>query len=590
MNAAAIRRLRSRLRAGEATLGLWVTFECPSISEIASAMGLDWVVLDAEHGHMDWRDLVGHLRAFTRSDTVCLIRVADNDVALIKRALDIGADGVVVPWMETYEDLERAVAAARYPTRGKRGIGAERATVWGRAFVEHVDESDQAIVMPLIESVTGGANAAQLAEHPDVDIAFVGPADWCATAGGAGAWDVPGVGEGIAQCVEAWRSRGKHVGVVTTSGADLRARQGQGFNLLGIGLDGALLIGAIEGRMLAAGRHNKLHTNLTPEPQGTADNPLAAIPPALQSGLAAEVIDATAAPRIPLDDRSVVHALVGGHGRSRELCTALVHFEPGGGLVRHTHPTAETVVVVQGTMLTEVEGRRYTLQPGDGITIPAGAAHQTLNADQKRPAVIHVTMPTNSITREVVPPAVRMRDMPADSTGKPGAEHVVRAQAGASPILHAGRGMPVSGMQVQHVRSAGSRSGAASVSAVDRSLVVWRGQVRCRTDRLRVVLEAEQAVHIPPGVPFQMEWSSGDAEYLLTRADATTTDLRVAERLLTDEPLPASEPAGAGKRTSSASANGGASSPAANGSSARRGGGAESDADQAADRTRSSSR
>src|SRR3954462_13179682 len=103
MKAAAIDRLRAKLAADQPVYGLWVTLESPSITEMAVALGLDWVVIDAEHGHLDWTDIANHLRAAARSDTVALVRIAELNVGLIKRALDVGADGVVVPWVESAE-------------------------------------------------------------------------------------------------------------------------------------------------------------------------------------------------------------------------------------------------------------------------------------------------------------------------------------------------------------------------------------------------------------------------------------------------------------------------------------------------------
>src|SRR5207248_10249346 len=97
MKTPAIKKLRERLAAGNAVYGLWVTLESASISEMAVALGLDWIVIDAEHGHLDWAEILEHIRATVRSQTVALVRVAELNSALIKRALDIGADGVVVP-------------------------------------------------------------------------------------------------------------------------------------------------------------------------------------------------------------------------------------------------------------------------------------------------------------------------------------------------------------------------------------------------------------------------------------------------------------------------------------------------------------
>src|SRR5258708_8643557 len=111
----AIKRLKEKLAAGEPVYGLWVGLESASISEMAVALGLDWIVIDAEHGHLDWADILEHVRATVRSDTVALVRVAELNGGLIKRVLDIGADGVVVPWVETAEQLKQAVAFAAYP-------------------------------------------------------------------------------------------------------------------------------------------------------------------------------------------------------------------------------------------------------------------------------------------------------------------------------------------------------------------------------------------------------------------------------------------------------------------------------------------
>src|SRR5438094_10561301 len=107
MKTAACRALRQNLAAGKPVFGLWVTLDSPAVTEMAVALGLDWVVIDAEHGHLDWKEIAEHLRATVRSETVALVRIAELNVGLVKRALDIGADGVVIPWIETAEQLQK---------------------------------------------------------------------------------------------------------------------------------------------------------------------------------------------------------------------------------------------------------------------------------------------------------------------------------------------------------------------------------------------------------------------------------------------------------------------------------------------------
>src|SRR5438067_9095040 len=162
MKTSAIRSLRRKLAADQPTIGLWVTLESPSITEMAVALGLDWVVIDAEHGPLDWTDIANHLRAAVRSETVALVRVAELNGGLIKRALDVGADGVVVPWVESAEELARAASCARYPPEGVRGIGAERATAWGQAVAEHAGTANEhVLVVPIIETVRGAASVPE---------------------------------------------------------------------------------------------------------------------------------------------------------------------------------------------------------------------------------------------------------------------------------------------------------------------------------------------------------------------------------------------------------------------------------------------
>src|ERR1044071_1268771 len=163
MKTPAIQKLKKKLASDEPIYGLWVTLESASITEMAVALGLDWLVIDAEHGHLDWKEILEHIRAAVRSDTVVLVRIAELNGGLIKRALDLGADGVVLPWVETAEQLQQAVAYASYPPAGRRGIGAERATGWGQCLVQHTREANEhVLVVPIIETVTAGRNMDQL--------------------------------------------------------------------------------------------------------------------------------------------------------------------------------------------------------------------------------------------------------------------------------------------------------------------------------------------------------------------------------------------------------------------------------------------
>ena len=229
------------------------------------ALGLDWIVVDAEHGHLDWRDIAGHLRAAVRSETVVLVRLVEIDRGLIKRALDNGADGVVLPWVESADQLREAVAFAHYPPAGKRGMGAERATGWGRGLAQHAREANEhVLVVPIIETVEGGRNIVAISQVPGVEIFQLGPADYSSSAGYAGQWEGPGVAEQLLAIKDTIRRHGRHCGVVATSDDNLLERRDQGFRFLGLGFDAGLVIRSLSASIERVGRPATITPDLTP--------------------------------------------------------------------------------------------------------------------------------------------------------------------------------------------------------------------------------------------------------------------------------------------------------------------------------------
>jgi len=267
MNVAALRRVRAKLQRDETAWGLWVTLESASVTEIAVGLGLDYVVIDTEHGHLDWGDVVQHVRAAVRSETVTLVRITELNGGLIKRALDVGADGVVIPWIETAAQLEQAVAYAHYPPRGVRGIGGERATAWGRCLQEHVQDAEEhVLVVPILETVSAHRNIHDLVRVPGVDLYQFGPADYSSSAGYAGQWEGPGVAGQLLEMKEAIRRAGRHCGVLGTSPQDLLDRQAQGFRWLGLGMDAGLLVRALSEALQAVGTPRRLQASLHPVP------------------------------------------------------------------------------------------------------------------------------------------------------------------------------------------------------------------------------------------------------------------------------------------------------------------------------------
>ena len=255
----ALARFRAKLAADEPTYGMWITLESASITEIAVGLGLDWVVIDAEHGHLDWKEILEHVRAAVRSNTVALVRIAELNGGLIKRALDIGADGIIIPWIETPEQLAQAVRWAHYPPNGLRGLGAERATAWGQRLAQHVDRADEnVLVIPLIESVEGGRNVPRMLDVDGVDVFYFGPADYSATAGYPGQWQGGDVRAAILAAKDHIRAAGRHCGVVAPTNENLIQRREQGFRMIGLGMDTGMLLRGLRDALQYVGRDQPL--------------------------------------------------------------------------------------------------------------------------------------------------------------------------------------------------------------------------------------------------------------------------------------------------------------------------------------------
>jgi 2-keto-3-deoxy-L-rhamnonate aldolase RhmA len=271
MKTTAIQSFRRKLAADAPVFGLWVTLESAGVTEMAVALGLDWVVIDTEHGCLDWKEVVEHLRATVRSDTTALVRLPELNMGAVKRALDLGADGVVIPMVESAEQLRQAVAFARYPLEGKRGIGADRATAWGQCLVEHTAEAnDHVLVVPIIETVRGAEQAAALTTVEGVEVFFIGPADFSASAGFRGQWEGPGVAEKILAVKNVVRGSGKHCGLLATSHEDAHQRLEQGFRMIGLGQDTGLLLRSLRAALANVGRDRPLHPSLDPTREGNS--------------------------------------------------------------------------------------------------------------------------------------------------------------------------------------------------------------------------------------------------------------------------------------------------------------------------------
>lgn len=239
--------LKKKLASRRPTTGLWVTLESPTITEIAVTLGLDWVVIDAEHGHLDFKEILEHIRATRNSTTVPLVRIQEIEQGLIKRVLDLGAAGILVPQVYSAEEVQRAVRFAKYPPWGQRGVGGERATRWGLGLkTDTVAANSETLVIPLMETVSAGKCIEEICDIPGVDAIQFGPADYSASAGSLGEWEGPGVAAQLLDIKDRIRARGLPCGILCRDSQDLLQRRDQGFQMLGLATDTGLLIRGLQ--------------------------------------------------------------------------------------------------------------------------------------------------------------------------------------------------------------------------------------------------------------------------------------------------------------------------------------------------------
>lgn len=236
--------VKRKLRAGEPAIGTFMALGSALGAEQLAHVGFDWLLVDQEHGAIDATLLQSLLQAISTTETVPLVRVASNSGEAIGRALDAGAYGVIVPMVSNREDAEAAVAAARYPPAGARGIGGARTRLYGGD--DYVQRANEEILLVVeLEHADAVRNAHEILSVPGVDAYFIGPGDLCSSLGLPHTWE-PDYPEFFAAIDEIARV-GKELGVpggIHTSPARATAMLDRGYQFIAVGFDVSFLAGA----------------------------------------------------------------------------------------------------------------------------------------------------------------------------------------------------------------------------------------------------------------------------------------------------------------------------------------------------------
>jgi len=224
-------------------IGLWSSLCSNLVAEIIAHAGFDWIVLDTEHSPNELPGLVTQLQAMGRGTAHPIVRAAWNDAVLIKRILDIGAQSILLPYVQSADEALRAVSAVRYPPRGMRGVSAgSRASQFGRVR-DYLRQADEEICLLVqIETRTALEQLEAIASVEGVDGVFIGPADLSASLGHLGEPQHPETQQALQQAAQRLARLGKPAGILSVVEAEARRYIEWGYTFVAVGIDTNLLV------------------------------------------------------------------------------------------------------------------------------------------------------------------------------------------------------------------------------------------------------------------------------------------------------------------------------------------------------------
>jgi 4-hydroxy-2-oxoheptanedioate aldolase len=230
------------IAAGKLQIGLWSSLCSNIVADIIGDSGFDWILLDTEHSPNEIPDLVEQLQAVRGGTATPIIRPAWNDAVLAKRALDIGAQTLLFPYVQNVEEAKRAVASTRYPPQGIRGVSvAARASRYGRTPGYLGKANAEICVLVQVETREAMKELEAIAGVDGVDGVFIGPSDLAASLGHLGNPAHPDVQEAIHDAVKRLKKVGKPAGILTGNEEEIRRYIEWGYLFVAVGSDVGLL-------------------------------------------------------------------------------------------------------------------------------------------------------------------------------------------------------------------------------------------------------------------------------------------------------------------------------------------------------------
>jgi 2-keto-3-deoxy-L-rhamnonate aldolase RhmA len=247
---------RARVRSGETLIGVFSDLASPLAAELTGRAGFDWTIIDLEHGAATEADLLAMFYAVGSTPMAPLVRVPSAERLRVGRALDLGAAGIMLPQLQSVDEVREAVTYLRYPPVGVRGIalrtrGADLGEL-GHADIARV-VNDRLVGIVQIENPRMVAEADEIAALDEVDVLFVGPADLTHNLRVPGRFDEPVYQEALRTVVEACQRHGKSAGILVYEAAAFQPHHDLGFRFIGLGSEGSF-VSAGAAAMLRAAR------------------------------------------------------------------------------------------------------------------------------------------------------------------------------------------------------------------------------------------------------------------------------------------------------------------------------------------------
>jgi 2-dehydro-3-deoxyglucarate aldolase len=232
--------LKDKLKNNQLTLGSWITIGHPSVVDIMASAGFEWLVIDMEHTSIDLTMAHNLIATIQANGLKALVRVSKNEEVIIKRILDMGADGIVVPMIKSKEEAQEAIDYAKYPPIGKRGVGLFRAQKYGLGFDEYKKwVNEELVIIAQIEHYEAVDNIKEIITTDGIDGVIIGPYDLSGSMGFPGEYDREDVKKAIAKVLKVCKEENVPSGfhVIESESTKLQQRIKEGCTFLAYSLD-----------------------------------------------------------------------------------------------------------------------------------------------------------------------------------------------------------------------------------------------------------------------------------------------------------------------------------------------------------------